>query len=336
MNQSNFHGCGTFAFYFLKPEKISPILDRLGFSKGFKRIHPSGLTLYIHRGRNKKDCIHSGVTPVIYTPSLETIKNDLKGTNTQIQNIERFGHPALQLNFDEHNYLILVEGTNQECLLPENSKAIDTNATLPIIGNGHFILKSKDPIKSSAWYANLFSIPAIYESPDLAINYITSSNNSSLIIFHEKKIIKHKNRPPKYKLYGLTTNNIYDCWGFLKQQQKISPTWKHPQSDGHWRTININGPEGYTWKLYGSIPVYTLDIASQLLQVEKLSMIENTKNGSTPSLPEKFIPQDKLSENDNYFYCEDQLLEHLRKESPYEKKLQFDDASLQSQFLNID
>lgn len=322
MTNISFMAKGCFPLYFRYPEIVAPIFDRLGFSQGFKRTHPSGLSLYIHRAKNKKETVPIGITIPLLVKNTKEFLDSLHDLPITIENTNWFGHSAFQLELPEQKYFLVVQ---EDHFLPSTIQYQAKQSSAALFGEGTFILNTKNPLKTAAWYEEFLECETVYRSEETAITMMTNQGEKTpgLTIIHKLEKNSKKIGPLQYKNFCLTTKNIYACWKYLESKNKINPRWKSPQEDGIYRTILLTAPDGYAWKIYGEIPIYNQTLAAELINqpIEKLQQF--IKDGLIPVLDNKFlknIPDDK---RDPPYICEDHLLQFLWKKSPYQNKLNF-------------
>jgi hypothetical protein len=320
MTNLEFKGKGCFPFHFRHPEIFSPFFDTLGFNQGFKRSHGSGLTFYIHRTKNKKEVAPFGLTIPLLTNNVNELKEIFqKIPNTTIEAKQWFGSDAFIVTLaDQKKFLLLKE--NQ--LLPSNINYTGKQSQNALSGDGYLILNTKNPEKAAIWYEAFLECETVFKSDQICVSIMTNFNesNPNLIIFHQLEKDSKNIGPIHYKNFCLTTKNIYACWNYLASKGKINPRWKNPTEDGIYRTLLISAPDGYEWKIYGEIPVYTLSQAAKILKRPKDQLLLAIQNGHLQILKKKNSPTEVEEEPS---VCEDHLLQYFWKKSPYREELTF-------------
>lgn len=317
MTNISFKANGCFPLYFRYPEIITPLFDRLGFSQGFKRTHPSGLTFYIHRAKNKKETVPIGITVPILVNDLSEFINSLQNLPITFEPTTWFEHSAYFARLPENKKLLIVQ-ENQ--LLPSSIHYYGKQSGAALYGKGTFILNTKNPHKSAMWYEEFLECETVYNSENIAISMMTNFGETipGLIIFHKLENNSKEIGPLQYKNFCLTTRNIYDCWKFIKNKNKINPRWKSPQEDGLYRTVQLTAPDGYCWKIYGEIPIYSLSAAAALIKQTKPDILQAIKEEKLNAIDSKALKSISKENFDPPYLCEDHLLHLLWKKSPYQ------------------
>ena len=108
MTNISFKAKGCFPLYFRYPEKVISIFDRLGFIQGFRREHPSGLTFYIHRSKNKKETAPIGITVPLLVTNTKEFLDALQDLALTIESVSWFGNTAFQIELPEQKYLMVI------------------------------------------------------------------------------------------------------------------------------------------------------------------------------------------------------------------------------------
>ena len=197
MTNIPFKGRGTFPLYFRHPENINPLFDLLGFSQGFRRAHPSGLTFYIHRTKNKKEVAPFGLTVPLLVDNLNDFSNVVqKLPQFILEPSQWFGNPAILINITEQKKFLIIQ-ENQ--LLPPQTNYQGKQSNVALQGNGVFILNSKNPEKAADWYESFLECETVYRSEKMTISIMTNFNESTpgLIIFHQLETDSKKIGPLK-------------------------------------------------------------------------------------------------------------------------------------------
>ncbi len=319
MTTIDFQGRGCFPLHFRHPEEFSFIFDNLGFCQGFRRSHNSGLTFYIHRTKNKKEVAPLGLTIPLLTNQLNELKDIFKKIpSVNMESKLWFDHEVTLATLpDQKKFLFLQE--NQ--LLPKQMNYQGKQSQNALKGDGYLILNSKNPEKAAAWYEAFLECETVFKTEQMCISIMTNFNETtpSLIIFHPLEKDSKKIGPIHYKNFCLTTKDIYACWNYLASKNKINPRWKTPIEDGIYRTLLISAPDGYDWKIYGEIPVYTLSQAAKILNKPKEKLLTDIQNGRLQILKEKKPIQAETEPS----ICEDHLLQYFWNKSPYRESLTF-------------
>ena len=322
MSTLPFTAKGCFPLYFRYPETVTPIFDRLGFTPGFKRDHPSGLTFYIHRAKNKKESVPIGIiVPLLVKDTKEFIEK-LKGLSLTITPYTWLNHPAFILELPEQKNLMVIQENH---LLPEEIQYQGKQSKSALQGNGTFILNTKNPHKSADWYEEFLECETVYRSETLTITIMTNhgATSPSLTILHKLEKDTKKIGPLQYKNFCLTTKNIYECWHYLQNKNKLNPRWKNPQEDGIYRTVTLTSPDGYCWKIYGEVPFFNIHEAMKLTKQPKEKIEEAINKELLKALPEKYYKNIPIENQNPPYICEDNLLQFLWQKSPYQNQLKF-------------
>ena len=322
MTNLSFNAKGCFPLYFREPDKVAPIFDRLGFSKGFKREHSSGLTFYIHRAKNKKEMAPIGITVPLLVENTKEFIDSLNDLPITIEAIQWLEHTAYLLILPEQKQLLIIQ---KDHLLPSKIEYHAKQSSSALYGNGTFILNTRNPNKTADWYEAFLECETVYRSDSLTISVMTNKDEKipGLTVFHILEKNSKKIGPLQYKNFCLTTKNIYECWRYMLDKKKIDPHWKNPQEDGYYRTILFTGPDGYCWKVYGEVPFHSITEASKLLKQPKAEILLSIQKELLPSLEIKFVKNIPDNARDTHYICEDHLLQHLWQSSPYLTKLTF-------------
>lgn len=318
--KNTIYGAGSFPFYFKQSEAANKFTDLLGFGHGFCRKHPSGLTFYIHRAKNKRDLCSIGITPILFSPDLESAK-DLFEKKYEIKK---------NTYLDQNTYLVKMPNDKwlrfmEESFLKKLTDGLTDQETDSLTCNTFASLKAKDPQKSAKWYEDFLHTKTI----PLGQNSLASvmKNGSNLfVLIHDLETNRKLIGPANYKLFGLKSKNMLDSWSYLNEKKKINPTWKWPKIDGPWRFVDISGPDGYTWRIYAKVNVYDIKTAADLVQVQPQILLDEVEKKKLDLLPEKYTSHIEDKDKSQYFY-EDQLLHFFWKKSPYTTSLHFPNLS---------
>ncbi len=308
------YGAGSFPFYFKQSESANRFTDLLGFHTGFCRKHPSGLTLYIHRAKNKKDLLPIGITPILFIDNLQEIQKLFEGKYECTQNTY----------LEQDSYLVRMPNDKWLRFMPKSyleqiTKELIDQDSASLICHTITSLKTKDPQKSAKWYEDFLGTKTLSFGNGSYASLMKNGSNLFILI-HDLETDRKLIGPPDYKLFGIKSKDMFETWQYLKEKKKINPTWKFPKIDGPWRYINITAPDGYTWRIYAKSNIYDLKTAADLVQVKPEVLLSEVENKNLDLLPDKYKTQ--LKADESYFY-EDQLLQFFWKKSPYTNKLFF-------------
>lgn len=316
MTDLQFIAKGNFPLYFKKPEDFHAIFDAMGFSKGFRREHPSGLICYIHRCKNKKEIAPQGLTIPLLVQDINAFKSEIQPLPVYLTEVLWLKNKAVLMELGDGKKFLIIQ---EDAFLPKELSNLKNNSTDDIIGNGFLILNCKDPKRSAEWYENFLNCHTYHYSEEISITLKQNNHSSTpeFILFHQKENNKQNIGPLNYQHFCFTAPNIYKAWAYLKQKSKINPTWKSPQEDGIYRTVTVACPDGYRCKIYGQVPLFNLEQASKLTKLSASNIKEAIQSKKLKTLEKK--DAQKINPKEEFLICEDHLMAYAFQNSPYEQ-----------------